>query len=308
MEFCIFTEPQQGATYDQLLTFAQAAEAAGFDGFFRSDHYLQMGDAWDGLPGPTDAWTTLAGLARETSTLRLGTLVSSATFRHPGILAIQVAQVDQMSGGRIELGLGTGWFAEEHAAYGIPFPDKRFGLFEEQLEIITGLWGTPIGEKYSFSGTHYRLADAPALPKPAQPRVPVIVGGGGAKRTPAIAARFATEFNIGFVDEATIAAKFAGVRSAAEDIDRDPDSLKLSVALPTIVARSDAEFRARAETIHTDADDFRLINIAGSPAEAVDKIGRLGELGAQRVYLQLIDVHDTDHVDLIASEVLSQLR
>ena len=308
MEICVFTEPQQGASYDELLAFAQAAEASGFDGFFRSDHYLRMGDAWDGLPGPTDAWTTLAGLARETRSIRLGTLVSSATFRHPGILAIQVAQVDQMSGGRIELGLGTGWFTEEHEAYGIPFPDKRFGLFEEQLEIITGLWGTPVGEKYSFDGAHYRLADAPALPKPTQARVPVIVGGGGAKRTPAIAARFATEFNIGFVDEATIAEKFAGARAAATEIGRDPQTLGLSVALPTIAARTDAEFARRAETIHADADDFRAINFAGSPAAIVDKIGRLGELGAGRVYLQLIDVRDFEHLDLIAGEVLPQVR
>ena len=308
MEICVFTEPQQGATYDELLAFAQAAEASGFDGFFRSDHYLQMGDAGDGLPGPTDAWTTLAGLARETRSIRLGTLVSSATFRHPGILAIQVAQVDQMSGGRIELGLGTGWFTEEHEAYGIPFPDKRFGLFEEQLEIITGLWGTPVGEKYSFDGAHYRLADAPALPKPTQAHVPVIVGGGGAKRTPAIAARFATEFNIGFVDEATIAEKFAGARGAAIEIGRDPQTLGLSVALPTIAARTDAEFRRRAETIHADADEFRAINFAGSPAAIVDKIGRLGELGAGRVYLQLIDVRDFEHLDLIAGEVLPQVR
>jgi len=307
MEICIFTEPQQGATYDELLAFARAAEDAGFDGFFRSDHYLQMGDAWDGLPGPTDAWTTLAGLARETSRLRLGTLVSSATFRHPGILAIQVAQVDQMSGGRVELGLGTGWFREEHEAYGIPFPDKRFGILEEQLEIVTGLWSTPVGEKYSFDGAHYRLADAPALPKPTQSPLPVIVGGGGPRRTPAIAARFATEFNIGFVDEAVIAEKFAGVRAAATEIGRDPDSLKYSVALPTIVARSDAEFRARAEAIHTDPDDFRTFNFAGSPAQVLDKIGRLKELGAGRVYLQLIDIRDIEHLDLIASEVLAQL-
>jgi len=307
MEICIFTEPQQGATYTELLAFARAAEDAGFDGFFRSDHYLRMGDAWDGLPGPTDAWTTLAGLARETRSIRLGTLVSSATFRHPGILAIQVAQVDEMSGGRVELGLGTGWYAEEHEACGIPFPDKRFGLLEEQLEIITGSWATPTGQTYSFDGAHYTLTDSPALPKPVQSPVPVIVGGGGRKRTPAIAARFATEFNIGFVAEDVIAEKFAGTRAAATEIGRDPDSLKYSVALPTIVARSAAEFRARAEAIHTDADDFRLINFAGSPAAVVDKIGRMRELGADRVYLQLIDVRDFDHVDLIASEVLSQL-
>src|SRR6188472_1118688 len=187
MQYCLFTEPQLGASYEDQLAFARAGERLGFDGFFRSDHYLRMG-AGDPLPGPTDAWTTLAGLARETERIRLGTLVSSVTYRPPGVLAIQVAQVDQMSGGRVELGLGTGWFEQEHLAYGIPFPAKRFGMLEEQLEVITGLWGTPVGETYSFAGEHYTLVDSPALPKPTQSRVPVIVGGGGAKRTPAMAA------------------------------------------------------------------------------------------------------------------------
>jgi alkanesulfonate monooxygenase len=147
MRLTIFTEPQQGARYADLLRVAKHTEATGFDGFFRSDHYRHMGDR-DGLPGPTDAWITLAGLARETSRIRLGTLVNSATFRLPGPLAIGVAQVDEMSGGRVELGLGAGWYAEEHTAYGIPFPDvrTRFDVLEEQLAIITGLWRTPAGE------------------------------------------------------------------------------------------------------------------------------------------------------------------
>ncbi|MFP7761950.1 LLM class F420-dependent oxidoreductase [Marisediminicola sp. LYQ134] len=308
MEFATFVEPQQGATYTELLAFARATESAGFDAFFRSDHYLKMGDR-DGLPGPTDAWTTLAGLARETSTIRLGTLVSSATFRHPSILAIQVAQVDEMSGGRVELGLGTGWYREEHEAYGIPFPEKRFGPFEEQLEIITGLWSTPLGETYSFDGKHYTLVDSPALPKPVQSRVPVIVGGGGAKRTPAIAARFATEFNIGFVTEAVVAEKFAGVRDAAASAGRT-EPLTLSVALPTLVGRDDAEFARRAAATGRDVTEFRGSgeNFAGSPAEVADKVARLRELGADRVYFQLNDMRDLDHIELIASEVLPQLR
>src|SRR3990170_3535963 len=242
MDFRIFVEPQQGASYDTIVAFTQAAEQLGFDGFFRSDHYLKMGDHVDGRPGPTDAWTTLAGLARETERIRLGTLVSSVTYRHPGILAIQVAQVDQMSGGRVELGLGTGWFREEHEAYGIPFPEKRFDLFEESLAITTGLWATPPGETFSYVGEHYTLADAPALPKPVQSTIPVIVGGGGPKRTPALAARYASEFNIGFVSEAAISEKFAGVRAAAEQIGRDPDDLVYSVALPTLVGRTQAEY------------------------------------------------------------------
>ncbi len=307
MEVCIFTEPQQGASYAEQLVQASAAERLGFDGWFRSDHYLAMGDG-DPLPGPTDAWTTLAGLARETRRIRLGTLVSSATFRHPSVLAIQVAQVDDMSGGRVELGLGTGWFAEEHEAYGIPFPAKRFGMLEEQLEVVTGLWSTPVGEHYDFAGEHYRLAHSPALPKPAQAGVPIIIGGSGPKRTPAIAARFASEFNIGFRDESVVADMFDRVRRACSDIDRDPDSMRMSVALPTVVATSDADYRRRLAAIGEDPAKFAGVNIAGTPAAAVEKVLRLRDLGAERVYLQLIDLRDLDHLELIAAEVLPHLR
>src|SRR5690606_36332976 len=198
VEFMIFTEPQQGATYSDLLRVAQATEAAGLDGFFRSDHYLTMGGS--GLPGPTNAWTTLSALAVQTKTIALGTLVTSATFRLPGPLAIAVAQADVMSGGRIAFGIGAGWFEAEHTAYGIPFPSvkERFDRLEEQLEIITGLWATPEGETFSFQGKHYTVTDSPALLKPGR-RIPVIMGGTGPRRTPALAARYATEFNVPFV-------------------------------------------------------------------------------------------------------------
>jgi len=307
MEYCVFTEPQQGASYDDQLAFARTAELLGFDGFFRSDHYLHMGDG-GGLPGPTDAWTTLAGLARETSRIRLGTLVSSVTYRVPGLLAIQVAQVDAMSGGRAELGLGTGWFEREHRAYGIPFPAKRFDLLEEQLQIVTGLWSTPVGASYSFAGAHYELTDAPALPKPVQDRVPVIVGGGGPKRTPELAARFATEFNIGFQSEPVIAEKFAGVRAACERIGRDPGSLKLSVALPTLAAASDSELGRRAANIGRTVDELRGdVDIVGGRDEIVAKVERLVALGAQRVYFQLMDLQDVSHVEYLGTEVLPHL-
>ncbi|MDQ2660955.1 MAG: LLM class F420-dependent oxidoreductase [Actinomycetota bacterium] len=307
MELCIFTEPQQGASYDDQLAQAQATERLGFDGWFRSDHFLAMGDT-DPLPGPTDAWVTLAGLARETSRVRLGTLVSSATFRHPSLLAIQAAQVDAMSGGRVELGLGTGWFAEEHEAYGIPFPTKRFGLLEEQLEIVTGLWSTPVGEHYDFAGEHYTLAHSPALPKPVQDRVPVIIGGGGPERTPAVAARFAAEFNLGFRSEDAIVLAFDRVRRACEQIGRDPATLRTTVALPTVVATSDADYLRRLAAIDADVDTFADVNIAGSPDAAVEKLLRLRELGADRVYLQLVDLRDLEHLELIAAEVVPHLR
>jgi F420-dependent oxidoreductase-like protein len=308
MELRVFTEPQQGATYDQLLRIAQATEDLGFGAFFRSDHYLAMGV--DGSPGPTDAWTTLAGLARETSRIRLGTLMTSATFRFPGPLAIQVAQVDQMSDGRVELGLGAGWFEQEHTGYGIPFPDtgERFDRLEEQLAIITGLWSTPEGEQFSHAGEHYTLTDSPALPKPAQrPGPPVIVGGKGKRRTPALAARYAAEFNLPFVSLEVTSAQFDRVRKACADIGRDPGELTYSNALVLCCGATEEDVRRRADAIGRDADDLRQDGLAGSPAEVVDRIGQFAELGAGRVYLQTLDVDDLDHLELVAAEVMPQL-
>ncbi|WP_182906666.1 LLM class F420-dependent oxidoreductase [Microbispora sp. H13382] len=302
MKLRIFTEPQQGASYDDQLRVAQAAERLGFDAFFRSDHYLRMGDG-DPAPGPTDAWITLAGLARETSTIRLGTLVSAATFRLPGPLAIGVAQVDQMSGGRVELGLGTGWFEEEHTAYGIPFPSlgERFERLEEQLEIVTGLWAA--AKPFSFEGAHYRLADSPALPKPAQrPRPPVIIGGGGAKRTPRLVARFADEYNVPFHLPEDTAAAFDRVRQACDDAGRE--TVLLSAAQVVCAGRDEAEVARRAANIGRGVDELRVNGLAGTPQEIVDKIGRFAEMGAERLYLQVLDMHDLEHLELIAAEVL----
>ncbi|GAA2235841.1 LLM class F420-dependent oxidoreductase [Herbiconiux moechotypicola] len=306
MDFRIFTEPQQGASYDELLAVAKATEDLGFDAFFRSDHYLRMGDGDPGY-GPTDAWTTLAGLARDTSRIRLGTLVSSVTYRYPGILAIQVAQVDAMSGGRVELGLGTGWFEAEHKAYGIPFPPKRFGLLEEQLEIVTGLWSTERGETYSFSGEHYTLENSPALPKPVQSPIPVLVGGKGASRTPALAARFATEFNAPFPDPGTIPGLFENVRRACVEFGRDPDEIVYSAAQVLAVGSDEASFVKRAAAIGREPAELRVNGLAGTVSEVVDKLGALREQGVERVYLQVLDLHDLDHLDLVAREVVPQL-
>ncbi|MBL1100520.1 LLM class F420-dependent oxidoreductase [Streptomyces coffeae] len=306
MDLRIFTEPQQGATYDTLLTVAKATEALGFDAFFRSDHYLHMGDV-DGLPGPSDAWITLAGLARETRRIRLGTLMTAATFRLPGVLAIQVAQVDQMSGGRVELGLGTGWFEEEHRAYGIPFPKDKFARLEEQLEIVTGLWETPVGETFSYDGAHYQLVDSPALPKPARNRPPVLIGGHGATRTPRLAARFADEFNIPFASVEDSVRQFGRVREAAEAAGRKGDDLVYSNALVACVGKGDAEVARRAGAIGREIDELKANGLAGSPAEVVDKIGRYAEAGASRIYLQILDLDDLDHLELISSQVQAQL-
>ena len=312
VELRVFTEPQQGATYDDLLQVALTAEELGFGAFFRSDHYLAMGG--DGLPGPTDTWTTLAGLARDTTTIRLGSMMTSATFRHPGVLAIQVAQVDQMSGGRVELGIGAGWFEREHTAYGIPFPDtrERFERYAEQLELITGLWSTPVGETYDFSGSHYRLADSPALPKPAQDGghaggPPVLVGGLGARKTPALAARFADEFNLPFADLETTRAQFERVRRACEEIGRDPDSVVRSNALVLCVGANEAEVERRAKAIGREVAELRENGVAGTPAEAVERIRAYAETGAERIYLQTLDVSDLDHLRLVAAEVMPQV-
>jgi F420-dependent oxidoreductase-like protein len=304
----IFTEPQMGATYDDLLAVARRTEETGFDAFFRSDHYLAMGG--DGLPGPTDAWVTLGGLARETRRIRLGTLMSAATFRLPGPLAISVAQVDQMSGGRVELGIGAAWFEAEHAAYGIPFPElgERFDRYEEQVEVVTGLWNAPAGETFDFAGRYYQLSDAPALPKPVQEGgIPVIIGGRGAKRTPRLAARYAAEFNVPFSSAADNARLFAGVREACEEFGRDPGSMVYSSALALCVGRDRGEISRRAAAIGRTVEDLRATAVAGTPAEAVDVLGRYAEMGAQRVYLQVLDLADLDHLDLVAAEVVPQL-
>jgi F420-dependent oxidoreductase-like protein len=310
MELRIFTEPQQGADYGRLLAVARATEQLGFDAFFRSDHYRNMGDG-DGLPGPTDAWLTLAGLALQTSRIRLGTLMSPTTFRYPGPLAISVAQVDEMSGGRVELGLGAGWFEAEHTAYGIPFPPtaERFDRLEEQLAIITGLWDTPAGQRFSFAGKFYPVTDSPALPKPVQrPHPPVLIGGRGPRRTPQLAARYADEYNVPFVNVEQTGAAFGRIREACQVAGRDPGSLIYSAAQTVCCGRDEAELARRAAAIGWDLATQRAEGLVGTPDEVVDRIGTFAELGATRFYLQVMDLHDLDHLELIASEVMPQVR
>jgi F420-dependent oxidoreductase-like protein len=310
MRLRVFTEPQQGASYDQLLAVARCAEEEGFDAFFRSDHYLSMG-AVDGRPGPTDAWTTLAGLARETARLRLGTLLTAATFRWPGPLAVIVAQVDAMSGGRVELGLGAGWYAEEHQAYGIPFPStgERFERLEEQLAVITGLWKTAEGEDFNHQGRYYQLASSPALPKPVQrPHPPVIVGGAGPKRTPRLAARFADEFNAPFLRPDAARRQYQHVRDACEAAGRDPASMRLSFAVVTCCGADAAEITRRAKAIGREEAELRTNGACGTPAELVERLGEWADAGAEVAYLQILDLTDLDHLRLIAREVRPALN
>ena len=319
MELTVFAAPaSRSALYEQHLQLAQAAEKCGYAGFVRGDHY------WgEDPPGSTDAWLTMAGLARETSTIRLGVLVTAATFRHPGPLAIQVAQVDQMSGGRIDFGLGAGWYEPEHRFYGIPFPpiEERFDRLEESLAVITGLWRTPVGDRFSHHGKHFRLDDSPALPKPCQPGgPPIIIGGAGTRRTPALAARYADEFNHqpGRTDIADpfsgiprgvagADAQFKRVRRACRAVNRDPGDLRLSSTLTLCCGRTDAEVAARAAAIDRSVEQLSQGGGAGSPAQLVDNFGRYAEAGASRIHMMIRDIDDLDHLELVASEVMPQL-
>jgi F420-dependent oxidoreductase-like protein len=310
MELRIFTEPQQGASYDQLLAAAHATERSGLDAFFRSDHYLRIGESPPGgpLPGPTDAWITLAALVRETHRIRFGTLVSAATFRWPGQLAIQAAQVDAMSGGRVEVGIGAGWYREEHLCYGIPFPEsvrERFDRLEEYLAIVSGLWSTPVGESFSFSGRHYRLEKCPALPKPVQrPGPPLIVGGHGTRRTPALAARYAAECNVDFPGERRVAgAVFEALLPACEAIGRDPDELTRSVTLHCCIGENEAECRRRADAIGLDVAELREADAGGTVEEVAERLGAYAALGVSRVYLQMLDLTDLDHIALLGERL-----
>ncbi len=309
MQLRVMTEPQQGGTYDDILRLAKQTERLGFDAFFRSDHLQRIGGGDPG-PGSTEAWVTLAGLARETTEIRLGTMVTSATFRQPGVLAVMVATVDAMSGGRIELGLGAGWYEAEHRSYGIPFAPvrERFDALEEQLAVVTGMWSTPNGKTFSFAGTHYAIHDSPALPKPVQTSgVPIIVGGVGTVRTPRLAAEFADEFNMPpYQDLGSTARQFALVRAACENAGRDPATLTLSTVQPLIIGVDDAEVRRKAAAGGFDLDDVREHGLCGTAAEVVDKLGRLADLGSTRTYLQLGDLHDGEILEAAAAALLTQ--
>ncbi|MFE7118047.1 TIGR03560 family F420-dependent LLM class oxidoreductase [Streptomyces sp. NPDC057654] len=304
MQLRIHTEPsERGASYATVLRVARAAEELGFDAFFRSDHYLQVGaDAEE--PGPSDAWLTLAALARDTRRVKLGTLVSPATFRSPGQLAIQVAQVDDMSGGRAELGLGAGWFEAEHEAYAIPYPGKRFARLEEQLRIVRGLWTTGRAERFDFEGEHFRLVGAqPTLPPVQRPHPPIIVGGTGAVRTPALAAAYADEYNAAFVSPEQAGIQYDRIRKALAENGRGQDSMRFSVIQTVCCGRTDAELRRRERALREPLPEYAF---RGTPDRIADLIGQYERAGADRVYLRTLDLTDLDHLELVADRVLPQ--
>ena len=315
MDLRIFTEPQLGAAHADLLAVARAARDGGFSAFFRSDHVLAMGG--DGLPGPSESFVSLGAIAAGVPDIRLGTLVTSATFRHPSMTAIAAATVDDISGGRMELGLGTGWFEAEHRAYGLDFGGsfgERFDRLGEQLEVITGLWANPAGETFDHAGPRYTLAGAPGLPKPRQrdaggrPHLPIIIGGKGPRRTPALAARFADEINVGFIDLAEVTAQFDRVRLACATVGRDPATLVYSTAHTTVVGADEAEFAVRAAALGRTPAQVRESPLAGTVDQVRDTLVEFAAAGVQRVYLQILALHDLDHIALIAREILPAVR
>jgi F420-dependent oxidoreductase-like protein len=301
----VLMEPRNGATYAEILDLARATEIAGFDAFFRSDHLLG-GNPDNPEYKPTDCWTTLGGLARDTSRVRLGALMTASTFRLPGLLATIVASVDDMSGGRAELGIGAAWYTREHAAFGLPFPSvgERFDRLEEQLEIITGLWNSAPDRSFSFGGRHYQVEDNRTPPRVIQqPHPPIIVGGGGPRRTPALAARFAAEFNAAYGGDPQ--ERFERFGRACEAIGRDPASARLSAVLPVAIGVTPADLERRAEIVASPM--LRDAAVIGPPALLTDRIAALAKAGADTVYLHIFDIHDLDHIALIGAEVLPQL-
>ncbi len=309
MDLRIFVEPQQGATYEQQVKMAQKAEEQGFSAFFRSDHFARIGGGDPG-PGPTDSWVTLGAIARETSAIRLGTLLTSATFRHPGPLSIAVAQVDQMSSGRVEFGLGAGWFEEEHRYYGIPFPSlaERFERLEEQLTIFTGMWTTPEGQTFSFQGRHYQLEDAPLVTRPVQrPHPPIIVGGMGARKTLSLAARFAQEYNAPFSSVQRCAEQFAAFDLALAEVGREPTAVVKSTALTTCVGSNSHVLERRLATIGRSPDESAENVLVGTGTQVLERLREYERAGIERVYLQVFDIDDLDHIAEIGETVLQRL-
>jgi F420-dependent oxidoreductase-like protein len=322
MRFALMIEPQQGLTYDEQLAIVRRAEAAGFESFFRSDHYQSF-------PGPlgqptTDAWSILAGLARETTTIGLGTLVSPVTFRAVGTLAKIVTTVDEMSGGRVEFGIGAGWNDLEHRQLGLAFPDikVRADMMEEQFAVLHGLWGEPDG--WSYGGSHVTIEDASFHPKPVdrpgRPRFAsgavrprLLTGGEGSPRSMRIAARYADEFNLSSSSPDKARTKFAELRAACEAIGRDPGTMAQSVMAGVLIGRDEAEVRERQAALlaafgNEDGGDAWFAAreprwVLGTPDRARAMVARFAEAGAERIMLQCFIPRDLEMIDLMA-EVL----
>jgi F420-dependent oxidoreductase-like protein len=308
MQLCLMIEGQEGVTWSQWLDLARACEEQGVPTLFRSDHYMQLGG---GHPerGSLDAWTTLAALAAVTTTLRFGTLVSPATFRHPSMLAKAVVTADHVSGGRMELGLGAGWHAREHEAYGFPFPPtrERMDVLEEQLQVIRGAWLT---EPFSFEGRHYTVRDLNAQPKPVQrPRPPIIIGGSAGPRSAALAARYADEYNTVFPTLDDVRERHAAVERACEAAGREP--LPFSVMTSVVLGRDRGELEDRLRRLaELTGEDAALLLaqppsgwVVGTLDDAAEQIAALDEAGVQRLMCQHLLHDDLDAVALIGREL-----
>jgi F420-dependent oxidoreductase-like protein len=307
MKVRVLMEPRHGATYDRIVAMAKATEEAGFDAFFRSDHYLGI-DATDPDYLPTDSWTTLGGLARETSTVKLGTLMTAGTYRNPANLAIAVASVDQMSNGRIILGIGTGWYEREHHAFGIPFPPigERFDRLNEAMQIIHGLWETPPGQTFSFEGRFWQLEDCANFPALVQkPRPEIVIGGTGPRRTPLMAARHADEFNSGGGKGSR--ERFENVRRICEEIGRDPATLRMSATYQVICGTTREEAQQRLARLGPPGERMLANGVVGTPSEVTAALQDLADQGCEIVYLHIFDIDDLDHLRLIGAEVVPQV-
>jgi F420-dependent oxidoreductase-like protein len=310
MRICLMVEGQEGVGWGQWAALARACEEAGLDGLFRSDHYTSTDDE----PGSLDAWATLAALAALTGRIRLGTLVSPVTFRHPSVLAKNVVTVDQVSGGRVEVGMGAGWMEAEHRAYGFPFPKlgERLRLLAEQVEIVHRLLTE---ERVAFEGAHYRLDGAQGVPKPVQrPRPPIILGGSAGRGTLEPAIRFADEYNTPTGDLDEVRSRRGRVREACERAGRDPASLPFSIMTGCVVGADERELRERLARVarqvgsDEDADAFaRRVGgswVVGTPGQVVDRLGELAEAGVERAFLQHWEFDDDAAVRLLGAEVV----
>ncbi len=311
MRYALMTEPQQGLSYDAILAIARAAEDAGIEAFFRSDHYASF-PGGSGKP-TTDAWTTLAGLARETSSIRLGVLVSPVTVRVPGNLAKVIQTADEMAGGRVEAGFGAGWNADEHAQLGIPFPDigERFDMLEEQMAIIHGLWTEPDG--WSYEGRHWQVKGSRRhgeIARGGRRHPHIIFGGKGNTRLARLVARYGDEFNLNSASPDVAVEAYARVRAACADEGREPDEVAYSAMTGVLVAETEADLRARVADLLgelglSDADgdawlaERRKRWVMGTPDEAMERVRALEAAGTQRVMLQDFLPRDLDHVALM---------
>jgi len=316
MRACLMIEGQQGVTWNDWCALADLAERCGLEGLFRSDHYFS-GEGVSGV-GATDAWTVLGALAARTTTLRLGTLVSPVTFREPAVLARAALTVDLISGGRVEIGMGAGWWEEEHTRFGLPFHDinRRWELLEEQVPIVHGLFAE---DRLTFHGKHYQLDGADQLPRSIQrPHPPLILGGTAVgPRMQALIGGYADEFNTVGGTPATVAERFARARAAVATAGRGQASLATSLMTWMFVGRTDNEYLDKLRRAHAldptagpfDAyrADIEADCIVGTPRRAIDRLREYAAAGVQRLFLNHELYDDADMVQLVAEDVLPEV-